>query len=82
MLAPTNFVTPTRLRLLIQRYEASERLKFRPTRDFYVAIGINRIRFWQLVNGKKELLISEAQILADFFNVPLSEFITSEKLGH
>jgi hypothetical protein len=77
MNAQTTPVTP--LQTVIQSHEANGRLKFSPTRDFYATTGINRIRFWMLVKGKKELLISEAQVLANFFNVPLSKLITNEK---
>jgi hypothetical protein len=82
MPAPTNPQTPTSLQALINDYEARECLKFSPTKDFYKNSGINRIRFWQLVKGKKELLVSEAQLLANFFNVPLSKLITNEKPGN
>jgi len=76
----TTPVTP--LQTVIQSHEANGQLKFSPTRDFYESTGINRIRFWQLVKGKKELLVSEAQVLANFFNVPLSKLITNEKPGN
>ena len=57
----------------IRHYEVDCKSKFRPTKDFYQSVGINRIRFWQLVKGKKELLVSEARNLSDFFNVPLEQ---------
>jgi hypothetical protein len=76
----TTLVTP--LQTVIQGHEASGQLKFKPTKDFYQSTGINRIRFWMLVKGKKELLISEAQTLANFFNVPLAKLITNEKPGN
>ena len=72
----------TPLKAVIQGFEANGQLKFSPTKDFYESTGINRIRFWQLVKGKKELLVSEAQTLANFFNVPLAKLITNEKPGN
>lgn len=68
----------TPLQTVIDDYEVSAKSKFSPTKDFYVSIGINRIRFWQIVKGKKEPLISEAAKLSDFFSIPLERLITSK----
>lgn len=62
----------TPLHTAINSYEAITKSRFSPTKDFYESVGINRIRFWQLVKGKKEPLLSEAARLSDFFSVPLA----------
>ncbi len=69
----------TPLEAAIQEYETSACSKFSPTKDFYRRVGINRIRFWQLVKGKKDPLLSEIQSLADFFNVTIIQFFQNEK---
>jgi hypothetical protein len=66
----TNTHSP--LQTAIDDYSARVGLKFNPTRDFYENVGINRLRFWQLVKGKKEPLASEAVRLSEFFSVPLA----------
>lgn len=72
----------TPLRAIIQAYEANGQSKFSPTKDFYESTGINRIRFWQLVKGKKEPVASEILTLSKFFNVSPNKLITNEKPGH
>lgn len=69
----------TPLKTVIQDYEAGNKSKFRPTKDFYESMEINRIRFWQLVKGKKELSLSEAERLSNFFGVPFNQLRTNEK---
>lgn len=72
--------TQTALQIVIDDYEVRGKSKFSPTKDFYASIGINRIRFWQIVKGKKEPLISEAAKLSDFFSIPLESLITSKSV--
>ncbi|MCF2516039.1 DUF3313 domain-containing protein [Dyadobacter sp. CY351] len=66
------------LQRAIARYESNEALQFRPTKVFYDNVGINRIRFWQLAKGQKEMLVSEARRLSTYFRVPLEEFLKKE----
>ncbi|MPR32384.1 hypothetical protein [Salmonirosea aquatica] len=73
----TTIQTP--LKTVIQDYEAGTKSKFRPTKDFYESMEINRIRFWQLVKGKQEPKASEILALSKFFNVPFNQLITNEK---
>ncbi len=63
-------------------HEAATKAIFKPTKDFYESVGINRIRFWQLVKGKKEPFASEILTLSKYFNVSPSQLITNEKPGH
>ena len=72
----------TPLKSAISSFEANGRLRFSPTVDFYHSIGINRIRFWQLVKGKKTMMVDEAVRLSDFFKVPLDQLCINEKPGH
>jgi hypothetical protein len=69
------------LQRAIARYESNEALQFRPTKIFYDNVGINRIRFWQLAKGQKEMFVSEARRLSVFFRVPLEEFVKNESPG-
>lgn len=78
----TQQIPLTPLRTAIQSHEAIAQSKFRPTKDFYHSIGINRIRFWQLVKGKKTMMVDEAVRLSDFFKVPLDQLCINEKPGH
>lgn len=74
--------TQTPLQTVLRDYEAGAKSKFSPTKAFYVSTGINRIRFWQLVKGKKEPFASEILTLSKFFNVSPNKLITNEKPGH
>ena len=80
MFTPQVSLTP--LRTAIQNYETVAQSKFSPTKDFYQSIGINRIRFWQLVKGKKTMMVDEAVRLSTFFNVSLDQLCDNEKPGH
>lgn len=79
MIQPPEIQTP--LQTVIDDYEVRVESKFSPTKDFYESIGINRIRFWQIVKGKKEPLISEAAKLSDFFSIPLESLVTSKAVS-
>jgi hypothetical protein len=72
----------TVLQTAILAYEERVCLKFRPPVEFYGRIGINRIRFWQLVKGKKEPFASELVSLSNFFNVPLDELCKQKRPDH
>lgn len=65
----------TPLSMLIADYEHNKHLKFVPNDSFYLLIGINRIRFWQLVKGKKELLAHEIRALSDYFGISVNDLI-------
>jgi hypothetical protein len=69
----TTQTTQTPLKSAIGAYERKHLTKFKPSRLFYEQIGINRIRFWKLVEGTKSPEINEARRLSDFFNVPLND---------
>jgi DNA-binding XRE family transcriptional regulator len=69
----TTQATQTPLQMAIVAHEAKHLTKFKPTRTFYEQMGINRIRFWQIVEGTKNPEINEARALAKFFNVPLND---------
>lgn len=62
------------LKFLIQDYETKTSLEFKPKRAFYERVGINHIRFWQLVEGKKVMNIDEAENLASYFQIPIQDF--------
>ncbi|GAB3956405.1 hypothetical protein GCM10028805_46150 [Spirosoma harenae] len=65
----------TPLSCVVTKFEERNNLKFKPERSFYERIGINKVRFWQLVRGEKEPFSSELVSLATYFNVPLSELV-------
>ena len=63
------------LQQAIQDFENKNLSKFKPSKEFYAKTRINRIRFWQLVEGKKPMLASEVKSLTEFFQVPITEII-------
>lgn len=65
----------TPLSSVVTKFEKRNNLKFKPERSFYERVKINKVRFWQLVRGEKELLSSELVALASYFNVPVSELV-------
>jgi hypothetical protein len=67
--------TTTTLGVAINHYEQRSNLKFMPDEKFYDRIGINRIRFWQLVKGKKRMFTDEARTLAEYFGLAVTELI-------
>lgn len=64
-------IAETPLKAAIGSFEDKNLTEFKPKRAFYEQVGINRIRFWQLVEGKKRPDIDEARRLADYFGHPL-----------
>ncbi len=48
---------------------------FKPNPIFYSRVGINHKRFYQILRGEKEPLVSELKNLSNFFKVPISELI-------
>lgn len=65
-------ITQTPLKEAIRSFEDKNLTEFKPKRTFYERVGINRIRFWQLVEGAKVPDINEARRLSDYFNVSLT----------
>lgn len=59
----------TALGKVLTNHEMRFGSKFRPSKEFYAEKGINRIRFWQIVKGKKDILAKEVRVLAEFFGV-------------
>lgn len=60
---------------IIKRKE-TEILKFKPANDLYQKIGINKKRFWQLVRGEKSPTFDEMKIIADLFEIEITELIS------
>ncbi|RFS16093.1 hypothetical protein D0T08_14485 [Emticicia sp. C21] len=68
-------ISQTPLSQVIINFENKNLTKFTPDKRFYTHIGINRIRFWQIVRGQKPLLATEARTLSEYFKVPLTDLI-------
>ncbi|WP_298358808.1 hypothetical protein [Runella sp.] len=64
-------ISLTTLKAAIDSFEERNLTEFKPKRAFYERVGINRIRFWQLVEGKKRPDVDEAHRLAEYFGKPL-----------
>lgn len=62
----------------INQFEEQTLMKFQPSKDFYAAVGINRLRFWQLVREEKDITVNEAQSIADYFTISLNDFFTNK----
>ncbi len=65
----------TGLQRAIENHEFRFGSKFKPSKQFYTEKGINRIRFWQLAKGKKDITGREARVLAEFFSVPVTDLL-------
>ena len=48
---------------------------FKPTREFYKAIGIKQKRFNMLLRNERSATIDELQAIASFLNVNLTDLI-------
>jgi hypothetical protein len=46
---------------------------FHPTRDFYNAVSINQVRWWDLYYGRKSITQQEYLDLTKHFNITLEE---------
>lgn len=64
---------------LIGRFEQKTNLNFKPTFTFYQTIGINRVRFSKIANGKKkpdsDEIASIVQYFNKFFTVTVDELV-------
>jgi len=57
----------------------TEVFKFKPNRTFYRKVGINRKRWGQIYRGEVSPTITEAQRIAYYFDISLSELIKDTK---
>ncbi|MBW6536603.1 MAG: helix-turn-helix transcriptional regulator [Mariniphaga sp.] len=48
---------------------------FKPDREFYNMVGINRKRFGQIYRGEISPTVTEAKALANYFQVEVTELI-------
>jgi hypothetical protein len=58
----------------IESFEDRTLTSFKPRREFYETVGINRIRFWQLARGEKDITVNEAQNVANYFDISITNF--------
>lgn len=58
----------------IETFEERTLTSFKPRKEFYETLGINRIRFWQLAKGKKEPNVDEAESIANYFGFSVLNF--------
>ena len=65
--------TEITLKEAVHNFEEKNLSKFKPTKKFYERMKINRIRFSQLVDGKKQMFATEQKVLSDFFQVEITE---------
>jgi hypothetical protein len=52
--------------------------RFKPTRAFYVGIGIPQKRFWMIVRGEVDPTIPELKAIAAHFGANLMDLIAEE----
>ncbi|KAA9349724.1 hypothetical protein [Larkinella humicola] len=50
-------------------------LQFKPTREFYKSVGINKHRFSKILKGDLEPQRNELQAIACHFNIPVSKLL-------
>lgn len=49
---------------------------FRPHREFYQKVGINKKRFWQIYKGEAQnVQVIELQRIAQFFNLDFKDLL-------
>lgn len=56
--------------------------RFRPKRDFYVKVGINRKRWGMIYRGEIEPVVSELQRIAEFFKVDVTDLMDLKTKNH
>lgn len=54
--------------------EKDKNFPFRPSKEFYLATGINRKRWGLIYAGKIEPTISEVDSLSKYFRIPVTSF--------
>lgn len=50
-------------------------VEFKPTRDFYLQIGINKHRFAKILRGELEPTRSELHSISNYFNISSNKLI-------
>ena len=67
----------TRLLPVVEKYEKQIGFTFKPNKDTYTRLGINRKRLGMLLTGqaKTPLKTSEVSTLSKFFGVTANDFI-------
>jgi hypothetical protein len=75
-----NVIRETRLIPIVERYEKRIGSTFKPNKDTYQRVGINKKRLGMLLSGdaKTPLRVAEIQSLSKFFGVTVNEFFTTE----
>jgi hypothetical protein len=48
---------------------------FKPQKDFYTSLGINRKRFWAIFRNETQPKLDELNAIADYFKVNIKELI-------
>lgn len=73
-------IKETRLLPIVAGYEKRLGSQFKPNKDTYQRVGINRKRLGMLLSGdaKTPLRVAEIESLAKFFGVTVNEFFTTE----
>lgn len=69
----TQSINQTPLLLAIKSFEAKYLIEFKPQKALYERLKINRIRFWQLVEGVKTADINEAKVLSEYFGISIND---------
>ena len=65
------------MKKIIEFIKSKETMNFRfkPDREFYEAVNINRKRWGLLFRGKVDPTITELKALGNFFNIAVNELI-------
>jgi hypothetical protein len=76
----TERIKETRLLPIVAGYEKRVGSTFKPNKDTYQRVGINRKRLGMLISGdaKTPLRVSEIESLSKFFGVPVTDFFTTQ----
>lgn len=54
--------------------ERDTKLVFRPSKEFYNSVGINKKRWGQIYRGEKEPILSEVKSISQYFEIPVNLF--------
>lgn len=66
--------------IIAQAIEGNSLLVFKPNLDFYQKVGINQKRWGLIYKGKLEPTLTEVERVADFFKIPVTNFLTKNPL--